>query len=170
MKASKTYLKAMEAMLLSPPSKLTEILSCFSSRNWRVTKISSAYPKPKSWNRSSHDFSLTPSSPPTCCPNTFDLLAFSGLAGPSFLISKMHKQPSSPVLKRYNLSKRHGDQASVSEKICLPRHSSQVMRIRETGAAWAYGKLYSSKELQRTLTQKNRATLLSAMANKVQNS
>ena len=116
--------------------------------------------KPKSWNRSSHDFSLTPSSPPTCCPNTFDLLAFSGLAGPSFLISKMHKQPSSPVLKRYNLSKRHGDQASASEKICLPRHSSQVMRIRETGAAWAYGKLYSSKELQRTLTQKNRATLL----------
>lgn len=31
-------------------------------------------------------------------------LSFSGLEGPSFLMSKMHKQPSSPVLKRYNLS------------------------------------------------------------------
>ena len=29
--------------------------------------------------------------------------SFSGLAGPSFLMSKMHKQPSSPVLKRYSL-------------------------------------------------------------------
>ena len=40
--------------------------------------------------------------------------SFSGLAGPSFLMSKMHKQPSSPVLKRYSLRCQMPKEAEIA--------------------------------------------------------
>ena len=95
--------------------------ACFSSRNCRVTRISSAYPRPESWQwrhfREWHKMAGASHA-------ISDRQALSRLQGPVFLMSKMQRQPSSPVLNKYSLG-------CIQPSLCPKTAESNVIRLLE---------------------------------------